>query len=96
MRRFGYNKISGFLVHVHVDFFPCNPSGNWNLMLKKKSRIQLCQKKKKKKKKVWNYDLLYNLSEIAQLTYEELVSKISYIHPDMLLICIIVFLLQLK
>ena len=28
--------------------------------------------------------------------YEELVSKTSYIHPDMLLICIIDFLLQLK
>ena len=28
--------------------------------------------------------------------YEELVSKTPYIHPDMLLICIIDFLLQLK
>ena len=28
--------------------------------------------------------------------YEELVSKTSYIHPDMLLICIIDFLLELK
>ena len=28
--------------------------------------------------------------------YEELVSKTSYIHSDMLLICIIDFLLQLK
>ena len=29
-------------------------------------------------------------------TYKELISKTSYIHPDMLLICIIHFLLQLK
>ena len=33
---------------------------------------------------------------MCSFIYEEFVSKTSYIHPDMLLICIIDFLLQLK
>ena len=36
------------------------------------------------------------LMVILDYIFEELVSKTSYIHPDMLLICIIDFLLQLK
>ena len=37
-----------------------------------------------------------NKKEKAKCSNEELVDKTSYIHPNMLLICIIDFLLQLK
>ena len=38
----------------------------------------------------------HNPQNLHKSTNEEFVSKTSYIHPDMLLICIIDFLLQLK
>ena len=47
---------------------------------------------------VFSWKLYFQISRYYDnllYTYEELVSKTSYIHPDMLLICIIDFLLQL-
>ena len=41
-------------------------------------------------------DKLYATFFFERTLFEELVSKTSYIHPDMLPICIINFLLQLK